>query len=140
MDSNSKGVSTPLLKPNKDRDFLTHFESYHTKRDNVDKLLKIFCCASKIALSSSLLPSPLLPQILRIQGQPLPQGLPPRQIHLGPQPPPRPPPHLPPLPPCLWWRRPLLLHRTAGVAPQDRPHRPHALAISAEDQRVGRAR
>ncbi|KAJ8640779.1 hypothetical protein MRB53_017473 [Persea americana] len=58
MNSNSKAVSTLLLKPVKDRDFLTHLESYLAKHDSVDKLLKISRYAMKITLSSS--PKPLL--------------------------------------------------------------------------------
>ncbi|RWR87979.1 peroxisomal membrane protein 11A [Cinnamomum micranthum f. kanehirae] len=53
MDSNSKVVSTPLLKPVKDRDFLTHLESYLAKCNSVDKLLKISRYTAKITLSSS---------------------------------------------------------------------------------------
>lgn len=68
MESNPKPLSSPLpkpLKPAKDRDFLTHLESYLAKRDGVDKLLKISRYAVKIALSSSLLPqtSPLHPRL-----------------------------------------------------------------------------
>ncbi|RWR95688.1 Peroxisomal biogenesis factor 11 [Cinnamomum micranthum f. kanehirae] len=65
IDFNSKAVSTPLLKRAKDRDFLTHLESYLAKRDGVDKLLKISRYAAKIALSYSLLPqtSPLHPRL-----------------------------------------------------------------------------
>ncbi|RWR86530.1 putative PEX11-3 protein [Cinnamomum micranthum f. kanehirae] len=53
MDFNFKAISTPLLKPFKDRNFLTHLESYLTKCDGVNKLLKISHYATKIALSST---------------------------------------------------------------------------------------
>ncbi|KAJ8633008.1 hypothetical protein MRB53_026344 [Persea americana] len=63
VDSNSKAVSTPLLKSIKDRDFLTHLETYLAKHNGIDKFIKISRYAVKIALSSSLLPqtSPLHP-------------------------------------------------------------------------------
>ncbi|KFK29076.1 hypothetical protein AALP_AA7G085700 [Arabis alpina] len=40
----------------KDRDFLNHLETYLAKRDGVDKLLKISRYATKIILSTSLIP------------------------------------------------------------------------------------
>ncbi|KAL2927507.1 Peroxisomal membrane protein 11A [Bienertia sinuspersici] len=43
-------------KNQKQRDFLNHVESYLAKRDGVDKLLKISRYASKIIISSSILP------------------------------------------------------------------------------------
>ncbi|KAG7648877.1 Peroxisomal membrane protein 11A [Arabidopsis thaliana] len=44
-----------ITKP-KDRDFLNHLETYLSKRDGVDKLLKISRYATKIILASSLIP------------------------------------------------------------------------------------
>ncbi|KAF7851576.1 hypothetical protein BT93_L3575 [Corymbia citriodora subsp. variegata] len=43
----------------RDRDFLLHLEAYLAKRDGVDKALKISRYATKIILSSSLLPEAL---------------------------------------------------------------------------------
>lgn len=51
----SNPTKTPQSKPPQ-RDFLTHFEAYLAKRDGVDKLLKISRYATKVILSSSLLP------------------------------------------------------------------------------------
>ncbi|KAJ8636941.1 hypothetical protein MRB53_011208 [Persea americana] len=102
IDSNSKVISTPLLKPVKDRDFLTHLESCLTKCDDVDKLLKISNYAAKIILSSSPKPplGPLSTPTLNPSNPTLAslQGLPPRHIHQRPQ---HPPPHLPPLAPHI---------------------------------------
>ncbi|RWR87735.1 peroxisomal membrane protein 11A [Cinnamomum micranthum f. kanehirae] len=58
MDSNPKVVSIHLLKEVKDRDFLTHLESYLAKCGDIDKLLKISRYITKIALSYSLPPPP----------------------------------------------------------------------------------
>lgn len=43
-------------KSEKNRDFLKHLEAYLAKRDGVDKLLKISRYASKLIISSSVLP------------------------------------------------------------------------------------
>ncbi|XP_057975528.1 peroxisomal membrane protein 11A [Malania oleifera] len=51
-------TTVALSKP-KDRDFLNHLEAYLAKREGVDKLLKISRYASKIILSSSVLPETL---------------------------------------------------------------------------------
>ncbi|CAI0463875.1 unnamed protein product [Linum tenue] len=62
-------TTTPLIPPKpvalanpkvSDRDFLTHLEAYLSKRDGVDKLLKISRYAAKIILSSSILPETLI--------------------------------------------------------------------------------
>ncbi|CAL1411005.1 unnamed protein product [Linum trigynum] len=49
----------PIASAN-DRDFLNHLEAYLSKRDGVDKLLKISRYAAKIVLSSSILPETLI--------------------------------------------------------------------------------
>ncbi|XP_058081191.1 peroxisomal membrane protein 11A [Magnolia sinica] len=61
---NPSSTSAPPPQSN-GRDFLAHLESYLAKRDGVDKLLKISRYASKIILSSSLLPQshPLYPRL-----------------------------------------------------------------------------
>ncbi|XP_042509175.1 peroxisomal membrane protein 11A-like, partial [Macadamia integrifolia] len=46
-------------KSSKERDFLNHLEAYLTKRDGVDKLIKICRYASKMILASSVLPETL---------------------------------------------------------------------------------
>ncbi|CAH9078096.1 unnamed protein product [Cuscuta epithymum] len=48
--------ATPNCAAKKNRDFLIHLEAYLSKRDGVDKLLKISRYATKIILASSLLP------------------------------------------------------------------------------------
>lgn len=67
MDSKASTPPTPAsdsktpIKPNPkpDRDFLNHLEAYLSKRDGVDKLLKISRYATKIILASSALPETL---------------------------------------------------------------------------------
>ncbi|XP_074275378.1 peroxisomal membrane protein 11A [Silene latifolia] len=50
--------SQPPLKPStQNRDLLQHIEAYLSKRDGVDKLLKISRYTSKLLLSTSLIPS-----------------------------------------------------------------------------------
>lgn len=64
MDSKSQPPSDPKPQNTKSaaaaaaqsKDFLTHLEIYLSKRDGVDKLLKISRYATKIILASSLLP------------------------------------------------------------------------------------
>ncbi|XP_077224120.1 peroxin 11A [Tasmannia lanceolata] len=55
----SETPKTHLSQASKERDFLTHLEVYLAKRDGIDKLLKISRYASKIILSSSILPQTL---------------------------------------------------------------------------------
>lgn len=62
----SQTLSQPIVKnpTPKDRDFLIHLEAYLAKRDGIDKLLKISRYATKILLSSSLLPQThLIPRL-----------------------------------------------------------------------------
>ncbi|CAN0922065.1 Peroxisomal membrane protein 11A [Linum grandiflorum] len=51
-----KSLALPNSTKSADRDFLNHLEAYLSKRDGVDKLLKISRYATKIILSSSVLP------------------------------------------------------------------------------------
>lgn len=65
VSSSSSKPSNPNPNP-KNRDFLIHLEAYLTKRDGVDKLLKISRYASKIILASSVIPESL-PLSLRLK-------------------------------------------------------------------------
>ncbi|XP_047322560.1 peroxisomal membrane protein 11A [Impatiens glandulifera] len=49
----------PVRSEIKQRDFLNHVESFLSKRDGIDKLLKISRYASKIIIASSILPETL---------------------------------------------------------------------------------
>ncbi|KAI3777431.1 hypothetical protein L1987_47231 [Smallanthus sonchifolius] len=54
MESNPSDLSSLLTKP--PRDFLLHLEAYLSKRDGVDKLLKISRYATKLILSTNFIP------------------------------------------------------------------------------------
>ncbi|CAN1126871.1 Peroxisomal membrane protein 11A [Linum perenne] len=56
----AKPLAAPNSSKSTDRDFLNHLEAYLSKRDGVDKLLKISRYATKIILSSSVLPETLI--------------------------------------------------------------------------------
>ncbi|KAL8514623.1 hypothetical protein ACS0TY_013633 [Phlomoides rotata] len=56
--------NSPAKSSSQNKDFLTHLEVYLSKRDGVDKLLKISRYASKIIVASSLLPhEPLISRL-----------------------------------------------------------------------------
>ncbi|KAL3845218.1 hypothetical protein ACJIZ3_002621 [Penstemon smallii] len=57
----------PTPSPKTQKDFLTHLEIYLSKRDGVDKLLKISRYATKIILSSTLVPSSQTPLLTRLK-------------------------------------------------------------------------
>ncbi|KAK4487767.1 hypothetical protein RD792_005558 [Penstemon davidsonii] len=53
--------------PKTQKDFLTHLEIYLSKRDGVDKLLKISRYATKIIISSTLIPNSQTPLLTRLK-------------------------------------------------------------------------
>lgn len=73
----------PPKKSAKDRDFLLHLEAYLAKRDGVDKLLKISRYATKIILSSSVLPDHALPLTRRLKSFESSVGLSRKAFRLG---------------------------------------------------------
>lgn len=61
--SQSPPPPPPVNSGSHRRDFLLHLETYLSRRDGVDKLLKISRYAAKIALASSLPPETLKPRL-----------------------------------------------------------------------------